>query len=150
MGEITVREARPADFECINAVIDEWWNWPVSHMVQRLFLDHFFATSLVAEEPGGALAGFVVGFHSPSVPDVAYIHFTGVAPDQRRTGLARDMYARFFAAARVAGCTKVQAITSPVNEVSIAFHRSVGFSVSEPIPDYDGPGLERVIFTLEL
>jgi ribosomal protein S18 acetylase RimI-like enzyme len=150
MGAVTVRAAQPADFGRIKAVIDEWWGWPVSDMVQRLFLDHFFATSLIAEEPGGALAGFVVGFHSPSVQDLAYIHFTGVAPEQRRTGLARDLYARFFAAARDAGCAKVQAITSPLNEGSIAFHRSVGFSVSEPIPDYDGPGLERVVFTLEL
>ena len=150
MSAITIRQAQPADFERINAVIDEWWGWPVAHMVQRLFLDHFFATSLIAEEPGGALAGFVVGFHSPSVPDHAYIHFTGVAPEHRCAGLAHDLYAQFFAAARGAGCTTVRAITSPLNEVSIAFHRSVGFSVSEPIPDYDGPGLERVIFSREL
>jgi hypothetical protein len=41
-------------------------------------------------------------------------------------------------------------VTSPVNVGSIAFHRSLGFSVSDPVADYDGPGADRVVFSRSL
>ena len=146
----TVRTARPADYDAIIAVVDDWWGRPASRDLTRVFLDHFHATSLVAEEPGGALAGFLVGFLSPSESDCAYVHFAGVSPSLRRSGLARDLYERFFGQARADGRTAVKAITSPVNSRSIAFHRALGFTASEPVPDYDGPELDRVVFRREL
>ena len=97
MAEPTlIRAARPEDHARIVAVADDWWGRPVSGILPRLFLDHFHPTSLVADA-GEDLAGFVVGFFSPGDERTAYIHFTGVAPDQRRTGLARELYRRFFA-----------------------------------------------------
>src|ERR1700730_7406626 len=78
-GRLAVRAARPEDFDAIIAVIDDWWGRPASRALTRLFLDHFFGTSLIAEQ-GGELAGFLVGFLSPSKPAEAYIHFAGVAP----------------------------------------------------------------------
>ncbi|QVQ53754.1 GNAT family N-acetyltransferase [Spiractinospora alimapuensis] len=149
-GKPTVRAARPNDFEPIIAVVDDWWGRPVSVNVSRLFLDHFHDTSLVAETDDGRIVGFVIGFLSPADPDCAYIHFTGVAPEARRTGLARDLYDRFFTVARAAGRTKAKAVTSPLNTRSIAFHEAVGFTVSDPVPDYDGPGLDRVVFRRDL
>lgn len=146
----TVRTARPGDYEAIIAVVDDWWGRPASRDLTRVFLDHFHATSLVAEEPDGALAGFVVGFLSPSQPGYAYIHFAGISPRLRGSGLARDLYERFFAQARAEGRTAVKAITSPVNSRSIAFHKALGFTASEAVPDYDGPGLDRVVFHREL
>ncbi|MDJ1136778.1 GNAT family N-acetyltransferase [Streptomyces iconiensis] len=145
-----VRTARPDDYDAIIAVVDDWWGRPASRDLTRVFLDHFFATSLIAEEPDGALAGFVVGFLSPSEPEYAYIHFTGVAPSLRGSGLGRDLYGRFFARARAEGRTVVKAITSPVNTPSIAFHKALGFTASEPVPDYDGSTLDRVVFRREL
>lgn len=142
----TIRTARPADYDTIVAVVDGWWQRPIGRDLQRLFLDHFHATSLIAEGDDGALAGFVIGFHSPSDVGCAYIHFTGVAPEHRRTGLARDLYERFFATARAAGCTRAKAVTSSANTRSIAFHQAIGFSATEPIPDYDGPEHDRVVF----
>lgn len=127
----TVRQARPEDHDRIHPVLDEWWGRPVAGILQPLFLDHFFTTSYVAESDG-ALAGFLVGFLSPSRPRVAYIHFVGVHPEHRRSGLARDLYRRFFDLARRDGRTEVWAVTSPVNERSIAFHRAMGFTVSGP------------------
>ncbi|MFG3260140.1 GNAT family N-acetyltransferase [Streptomyces sp. NPDC048172] len=146
----TVRTARPADFDAIIAVVDDWWGRPASRDLTRVFLDHFFATSLVAEDADGELAGFVVGFLSPSEPAYAYIHFTGVSPAMRRTGLARDLYERFFVRAREDGRTAVKAVTSPVNARSIAFHEAMGFTASAPVADYDGPSLDRVVFRREL
>ncbi len=143
---VHVRPARPDDFDQIIEVIDDWWGRPASRDLTRLFLDHFHSTSLIASTPELRLAGFVVGFLSPAQPDCAYIHFTGVHPDMRRTGLARDLYERFFDLARKAGRAQVKAITSPMNERSIAFHQAIGFTASDPILNYDGPSLDRVVF----
>lgn len=145
-----VRLAEPEDFETIIAVVDEWWGRAASRDLTRLFLDHFHNTSWIASTTELPLAGFVIAFVSPAQPSTGYIHFTGVHPDMRRTGLARDLYERFFNTARSAGCTRVKAITSPVNDVSIAFHRALGFTASEPIKDYDGPNLDRVVFQKQL
>ena len=53
---------------------------------------------------------------------------------------------RFYGTARSDGRTVVRAITSPVNTGSIAFHRAMGFTVRGPLPDYDGPGIDRMLF----
>ncbi|MBE1608674.1 L-amino acid N-acyltransferase YncA [Actinopolymorpha pittospori] len=41
-------------------------------------------------------------------------------------------------------------ITSPQNAASQAFHARLGFTTSAVKPDYDGPGLDRVAFTIDL
>jgi predicted GNAT superfamily acetyltransferase len=148
-GGLTVRPARPADFDTIIAVVDDWWGRAMSAGLPRLFLDHFFGTSLIAEHDG-ELAGFLIGFLSPSKPQNAYIHFAAVAPAWRRTGLARSLYEQFFDLARHDGRTIVKAITSPQNGRSIAFHRAMGFTASDPVKDYDGPSLDRVVFVREI
>lgn len=160
---VRVRPARPADYDPIAAVVDDWWGRPILEVLPRLFLDHFHATSLVAEDDGpadgspdddgsggGRLAGFLVGFHSPSEPDQAYIHFVGIAPRQRGRGLGRALYEQFFATARDAGRTRVGAVTSPVNAPSIAFHRAMGFEVGGPVADHGGPGHPLMTFTRQI
>src|SRR5215472_8259652 len=91
-GDISLRTARAADYDRIVAVVDGWWGRPIHGALPRLFLDYFHDTSFIAELPAGELAGFLVGFHSPAQRDCAYIQFVGVAPGQRRSGLARLMY----------------------------------------------------------
>lgn len=150
MSELIIRTAKPEDYDGIVGVVDEWWGRPVSSALHRLFLDHFSGTSFVAEAEDGSLAGFVIGFLSPSQPHMAYVHFSGVAPGRRRGGLARELYERFFALARDDARTHVKAITSPVNSRSVGFHRAMGFSVSDPVIDYDGPSLDRVVFQRRL
>lgn len=146
---VSIRRAVPDDFPSIVSVLDDWWGRPISHNLTRLFLDHFHATSWTAEDEDG-LAGFLVGFHSPSLADVAYIHFVGVRPDRRGTGLAREFYDRFTRSARDAGRTELRAITSPVNADSVRFHQRMGFRASEPVEDYDGPGKPKITFVKTL
>ncbi|GAB3745686.1 GNAT family N-acetyltransferase [Microlunatus parietis] len=135
MSDVRVRQAVPEDHDRIHPVLDDWWGRPIAAVLQPLFLDHFFGTSFVADDDQG-LAGFLVGFLSPSRPEVAYVHFIGVRPDLRRTGLAADLYDRFFDLARRNGRTEVWAITSPLNDRSIAFHQALGFEVTH---QPDGP-----------
>jgi ribosomal protein S18 acetylase RimI-like enzyme len=148
-AEFTFRPAVPEDYDAIAAVVDDWWGRAILANLPRLFLDHFHATSTLVEDEHG-LAAFLVGFLSPSEPTEAYIHFVGVRPDLRGVGLARQLYERFFELARGAGRSVVSAITGPVNETSIAFHRRLGFTVSLPVTGYNGPGTSLVYFERRL
>ena len=82
----------------------------------RLFLDHFFGTSLIAEH-GGELAGVLVGFLSPAKPLQAYIHFARVAPAWRGAGPGAEPVRAVLRPARQDGRTVLKAITSPRNGI---------------------------------
>ncbi|WP_290862239.1 GNAT family N-acetyltransferase [Hamadaea sp.] len=144
-----IRPARPEDYDSVVAVVDDWWGRPIAGVLPRLFFDHFHRTSLIATMDG-TLAGFLVGILSPSEPAEAYIHFVGVAPAARGTGLGRVLYERFFDLARADGRTRIGAITSPVNAGSIAFHQRMGFAVRGPVEAYDGPGKDMMVFSRPL
>jgi len=140
---VLIRPAEPADYGRVIAVIDEWWGGrQMTAMLPKLFFVHFRDTSFVAEDDG-ALAGFLCGFRSQTFEDEAYVHFVGVDPAQRGSGLGRELYQRFFDA--VAPRSVVRAVTAPVNERSVAFHRAIGFEVDRVDEDYDGRGQPRVL-----
>lgn len=139
------RPARPEDYDTIAAVVDEWWGRPILGSLPRLFLDHFHRSSLVIDGSGGMTA-FLIGLLSPSWPERAYIHFVGVAPEERNRGLARGLYEEFFVLARADGRRLVTAVTAEINSGSISFHRSMGFTVTGPVADYNGPGRDLVVF----
>ena len=96
-------------------------------MLPKLFFLHFEGTSFVAEDDEGKLVAFLIGFLSQTDPEEAYIHFVGVAPAQRGSGIGRELYERFFTVVAAEGRTRVRCVTSPVNEGSVAFHESLGF-----------------------
>lgn len=144
-----LRVARPDDYGAIAAVVDDWWGRPIRAAIPRLFLDFFHRTSLINEDTDG-LAGFLIGLLPPDAADAAYIHFVGVAPRARNRGLARAMYGEFFRMASRDGRHSVSAITSPANVASIAFHRRLGFAVQGPVPDYNGPGSDMMVFGRQL
>jgi ribosomal protein S18 acetylase RimI-like enzyme len=141
---VVIRPAEPADYSRVHAVIDDWWGGrPMAAMLPKLFFVHFRDTSFVAAADDGALAGFLCGFRSQTFPDEAYIHFVGVHPARRAVGLGRTLYERFFAS--VPERSVVRAVTSPVNERSVAFHQALGFEVERIDDDYDGRGEARVL-----
>jgi ribosomal protein S18 acetylase RimI-like enzyme len=107
---------------------------------------HFTDTSFIVRDEG-RLVAFLIGFLSQSRPDEAYIHFVGVEPGYRGRGIGADLYERFFAVVRENRRRKVLAITSASNTRSQAFHRRMGFVVSEPITNYDGRGGAHVEFS---
>ncbi|MEO6822657.1 MAG: GNAT family N-acetyltransferase [Candidatus Nanopelagicales bacterium] len=124
-----IRNARPDDHPVIVAVVDDWWDGrAMSGQLSRLFLEHFSGTSLVAEDDG-ELVGFLVGFLSQDRPDEAYVHFVGVRPDQRGAGVARMLYERFEQQVAALGASRLRCVTSTVNEASVRFHTSIGFTI---------------------
>jgi len=148
---IEIRHAKPSDYGRIIGRINVWWGGrEMAPMLPKLFFIHFEGTSFVAEADDGELAGFVCGFLSQTADEEAYIHFVGVDPERREGGLGRDLYERFFEEVRTNGRTVVRCVTSPLNERSVAFHESLGFEVDRVVPDYDGPGEDRVLLVKRL
>ena len=154
-----IRQLSTADYPFVISVIDEWWGGrQMADKLPRLFFEHFTDTSFAAERDG-KLVGFLAGFISQSRPGEAYIHFAGVDPAQRGSGLGRLLYETFFQAAQARGCVLVRAVTSPVNRGSVAFHPQMGFQLvpgdaqvdGVPISSgYDGPSGDRVRFIRSL
>ena len=145
MGTARIRTATPADYDGIARVIDEWWGRPVLGSLPRLFLNLFWRTSLIIDGNDGPDA-FLVGILSPSDAARAYIHFVGVGPAVRGRGYGRQLYEEFFRIATSDGRTIVSAITAVANAGSVAFHRALGFTVTGPVENYDGPGRAMLAF----
>ena len=147
---VTIRHAEPGDHARVSPHLDAWWGGRAMRaMLPRLFFEHFRDTSFVAEEDG-EVVGFLCGFLSQTYPDQAYVHFVGMRPDHRGGGLGRELYQRFFAAARAANRDVVRCVTGPVNKASIAFHRRLGFEIEAEVADYDGAGEARVLLRKRL
>ena len=143
-----IRHADPSDYGAVIGVVDHWWDGrPMAAMLPKLFFIHFRDTSFVADEDG-RIAAFLCGFRSQTHDDEAYIHFVGVDPARRGSGIARSLYERFFES--VAPRTTVRAVTSPLNERSLAFHRALGFEVERVDDDYDGRGEARALLVKRL
>jgi ribosomal protein S18 acetylase RimI-like enzyme len=146
-----IRHANPSDYGRVIQHVNAWWGGrEMAPMLPKLFFLHFEGTSFVAEDDDGMLIAFLIGFLSQTDPEEAYIHFVGVAPDQRGSGIGRELYERFFAVVAEQGRTLVRCVTSPVNEGSVAFHESLGFAAESVVTDYDGPGEDRVLFVKRL
>lgn len=154
-----LRHLEPSDYPAVIAVIDQWWGGRhMADMLPKLFFVHFRETSFAAERDRQLIA-FLAGFVSQTYPDQAYIHFVGIHPEHRGRGLGRQLYERFFDAARQRGCASVRCVTAPVNTGSIAFHTRMGFQIEQAtgevngVPctlNYDGHGQDRVLFAKAL
>ncbi|WP_250279256.1 GNAT family N-acetyltransferase [Frankia sp. Cppng1_Ct_nod] len=164
---LTLRHPQAADHPRVLAVMDDWWagfqgragSLRRASLLPRLFFQHFTTSGYIVENDNGRLMAFLVGFLSQTAPDEAYIHFVGVDPALRRHGVAAALYQRFFELAEENGRHTVRCITSPGNRTSLAFHTRMGFQIEpgdtlvDGVPvqrDYDGPGLDHIVFTKHL
>lgn len=126
---VRIRNAIPTDHERVVSVMPSWWGErDLSSAVLKIFFIHFSDTTFIAEIED-ELIGFLVGFMSPAERKTGYIHFAGVHPRFRRAGIAQALYEKFYAACREHGRSVVKSCTSPVNKLSIGFHRKMGFEI---------------------
>ena len=93
------------------------------------------------------LLGYLVGVVSTG--GVAYVHLVATRQGARRRGVGRVLHTAFLEHARSSGAQRVEAITTPANEGSVAFHRRLGFA-AQLVVDYAGPGQDRVLLTRPL
>jgi ribosomal protein S18 acetylase RimI-like enzyme len=148
---LQIRHANPSDYGRVIQHVNAWWGGrEMAPMLPKLFFLHFEGTSFVAEDEEGSLVAFLIGFVSQTRPDEAYVHFVGVAPEHRGSGVGRRLYERFFETVGEHGCTTVRCVTSPANSGSIAFHEALGFTVDRVVDDYDGPGEDRAVLVRQL
>ena len=162
IAALKFRRPAEADHPSLVSIVDEWWGGRRIHpSFPRLWLQHFNATSWLAEIPDGRPAGFLIGFISPEDPTVGYVHLIATNPNLRRRGLGRLLYERFCADVGGRGVLEVRTVTWPGDRPAVAFHRALGF---EPVagpgsqnlygttayPDYDSPGEDRVVFASRL
>ncbi len=159
LEDVSFRRPIDADHPVVIAQVDDWWGGrKVRATLPRLWFRHFTGTSWIAEGTDGRLLGFLIGFVSPDHPEIGYVHMVGTNPNRRRLGLGRALYERFYEDARAAGAARVVAVTWPANQVSVGFHRAMGFAPDEgdgtqrlygspAYADYDGEGEDRVVFT---
>lgn len=165
LSHLAVRRPTETDHARVLAVLDRWWGGfggddgsrERALLLPRLFFQHFATTSFLGEHQDGTIGAFLIGFLSQSDTDTAYIHFVGVAPELRGQGVAAALYRAFFDTARTHGRRYVHCVTSPGNSGSRAFHAALGFTEKpsedgsgEVHKDYDGPGLDRIVFVREL
>lgn len=150
------RNIIPSDYQFIIGVLDQWWGGRnMSHMLPKLFFEHFSDTSFIIHIDED-VAGFIIGFISPKKPETAYVHFVGVNPEHRTQGIGRKLYDLFTSAVKELGARHIECVTSPSNTLSINFHKKLGFipqkgdSISKDqtpyTANYDGPGEDRVVF----
>ena len=164
MGEklpdgLLIRNPRTSDYRKIIKALKYWWDGrDLTRMVPRLFLIHFSNTSFIVEKNNRFIA-FLIGFLSPDRPAEGYIHFVGVHPDFRKTGIGKVLYNRFFKMCKENNRDTVRSCTSPVNKGSIEFHKKIGFEISEGNAeiegiqitlDYNGPNDPKVLFEINI
>ena len=145
------------DFDQILAEFDQFWKHDRTIALHHPTIIYEFGNSSFVIREGKKVSAYLFGFLSQTKP-VGYVHLLSVRRGFRRQGLANRLYAHFEQFARSRGCTRLKAITSPVNTLSIDFHRSVGMLPSgEPnsqglpvVKDYAGPGRDRVVFIKEI
>jgi len=138
-----LRDATASDLPAIHALNQQ--EVPAVGDISRATLQWFFehAACLRLAEIDGAFAGFLLGlrpgldYASPNYAwfsaryeDFFYVDRLAVAPDCRRRGVARALYADFEAQARAAGAPLLACEVNlrPRNDVSLAFHAAQGFA----------------------
>jgi len=155
LKHLKIRNGKPSDHEKIVSVMPEWWGGrDLSSSVLKVFFIHFNQSTFIAEIVD-ELIGFLVGFMSQSEERVGYIHFAGVHPQFRKFGIGRRLFEKFYAACKANDRSIVKSRTSPVNKLSINFHRKMGFEIEagngiiDDVPvtlDYLGKGNPMVLF----
>ncbi|MDD5312786.1 MAG: GNAT family N-acetyltransferase [Dehalococcoidia bacterium] len=145
------------DFDQIILEFSEFWDHDRTVALHHpTLINEFGNTAFVAKE-GDKVLAYLFGFISQTEP-VGYAQLLAVRQGYRRLGLAGRLYAYFEAYARSHGCNKLKATTSPVNSLSIAFHKSIGMMPTgnaekdgvQVVKDYAGPGKDRVVFIKDI
>lgn len=123
-----------------------WGDRDVGHLHHPVWFRQLSTDALVARAHDAALLGYLLGVVTPSV---GYVHVVATRRDARSQGVGRALYGAFAATARRARCPALEAVTTPSNTGSLAFHRRLGFT-GELIADYAGPGEPRILLRCEL
>jgi len=161
MEGIIIRNVKEKDFLDIMEVATNCEPMPVERGSIYHDLTRYFANTCFVAEKEGGIVGFILGWVSQMEDAIAYIHNICVIPDMRRKGIAANLYDRFIEAVREMGCNRVFLIINPHNKISLNFHQTLGFKISEEgegidiediraVKDYNGPGKHMAVMYKEI
>lgn len=128
--------------EVLELLPEFWPERDVRALHHSVWFRQFADTAMTARSADGALRGYLLACLTRRM---GYVHLIATHPAARGQGVARAMYAAFFTLAEAEGCTVTEAVTTPGNQASVAFHERVGFTATL-VCDYAGPGQDRVHF----
>ena len=141
------------DFDQILLEFNQFWDNDRTVALHRPTMIYEFGNSAFVIRDGDRVLAYLMGFLSQTEP-VGYVQLLSVRRGCRKQGLARQLYGHFTKFALAHGCRQLKAITSPVNKLSIAFHKSIGMTLADDdtvdgvlvVKNYAGPGKDRVVF----
>ena len=140
------------DFEQILLNLDGFWEHDRTFALHHPTVIREFGDSAFVIKDVDKVSAYLFGFLSQTEP-VGYVHLLAVRRGYRRQGFAAQLYEHFTIFAISHSCKYLKAITSPVNTLSIAFHKSIGmnpigedYGAGTVIKNYAGPGKDRVVF----
>jgi GNAT superfamily N-acetyltransferase len=142
-----------ADFDQILTDFSQFWDSERTISLHHPTLIYEVGNSAFVIKQEGKVVAYLFGFLSQTEP-AGYVQLIAVREGYRKQGLGRMLYRHFEQYAVEHGCIRLKAITSPINTLSIGFHRSIGMipvgGRNKPetpvIKDYSGPGKDRVVF----
>ena len=97
-------------------------NSPYAYMLAGL---HFADTSVVATDPTGSVAGFVIAYRPPAPDNSVFVWQVAVADAHRGQGLAGRMIHHVVDRALRLGATSLTATVTPSNQASLNLFTSV-------------------------
>jgi len=145
------------DFDQILTDFGQFWEHDRTIALHHPTLLYEFGNSAFVIRQENKVVAYLFGYLSQTEP-VGYIQLLAVRQNHRGRGLGKMLYRHFERYAAEHGCRRLKAITSPINSLSINFHRSIGMMpIGEPdseeapiIKDYSGPGKDRVVFIKDI
>ena len=145
------------DFLAIVDDLPAFWGSDRTRSYHHPMFVHEFGDTARLLRPRGEIEAYIFGFMSQTEP-TGYVHLIGVRDRSKGKGIGRGLYGWFEDEARRRGCDRIKAVTSPLNEASIAFHRALGFQLlgesdgfAVPVvKDYAGRGEDIVVFVKSL
>jgi ribosomal protein S18 acetylase RimI-like enzyme len=159
--EIQIRKVEEKDFLRIIDFTNNCAPIPKERNSIYHCLTRFFANTCFVAERQGNIIGHILGWISQVDDKIAYVHNVCIMPEGRRHKIATKLYDRFIKAVKEIGCDQIFLIANAMNDVSINFHRSLGFKPTiegekiiingvETIKDYNGPGEHMVLMRKDL
>ena len=142
--------------QILENIVDFWGSDRTLCLHHPLFIHEFGNTAYVIREKGRVIA-YLFGFLSQT-SSTAYVHLIGVHKTKQNIGIGTKLYNNYISYAKLKGCSKLKAITTPTNVSSINFHKKIGMSLVgnknsdgiEVIKNYSGNGQDRIIFLMDI
>jgi L-2,4-diaminobutyric acid acetyltransferase len=123
---ITIRPATPADGRTMWHLAKDSGSLDLNSPYAYLLAGHHFgATTKVAVDTRGGIAGFVIGYRPPAAPHQVFVWQVAVDPSHRGSGVGHKLLGAVVDDAIAAGAHELTATVTPSNEASRRLFQSV-------------------------